>query len=98
MASKAAKVNRALIAEIVARATTNPKYICDDGERWWDVLVKLKDGRVLKTGYYSRTKPTVNQMADRLAESRNAWHEVRKPNGQNGRDQRPGQEARELKP
>lgn len=80
MASKAAMANRAIIAEIAARSTTDPNYICKDGDRWWDVVVKLKDGRVLKTGYYARTKPTVNQMADRLAESPD---EVRKPNGQN---------------
>ena len=81
MASKAAKTNRALIAEIAARPTTDPKFICEDGDRWWDVLVRLKDGRVLKTGYYARTKPTLNQMADRLTEcGADAWTEIMPPN------------------
>jgi hypothetical protein len=84
MTSKAAKINRLLIAQIAARASTDPKYICDDGERWWDVLVKLKDGRVLKTGYYARTKPTLNQMADRLAQCGcNAWSEIVPPHTPN---------------
>lgn len=89
MTSKAAKVNRTLIAAIIAKRSTDPDYICEDGDVWWDVLVELKDGRVLKTGYYSRTKPTVNQMADRLAESHDAWHEVRKPKGHNADISRP---------